>query len=66
MITIEKCSEYNVRVMKNPDFDNMVCGFNLIVKLGDKDELIKFLKCNNGKRHLLLQQSISVFYKDCH
>ena len=51
MITIEKCSEYNVRVMKNPDFDNMVCGFNLIVKLGDKDELIKFLKCNNGKRH---------------
>ena len=28
MITIEKCSEYNVRVMKNSYFDNMVCGFN--------------------------------------
>lgn len=28
MVTIEKCSEYNVRVMKTPDFKNKVHGYN--------------------------------------
>ena len=28
MITIEKCSEYNVRIMKTPDFKNKIHGYN--------------------------------------
>lgn len=28
MVTIEKSSEYNVRALKNPDFDNKVQGYN--------------------------------------
>lgn len=28
MINIEKCSEYNVRVIKSPDFDNNTEGYN--------------------------------------
>jgi len=28
MVTIEECSEYNVRAMKSPDFKNKSHGYN--------------------------------------
>ena len=43
MITIEKCSEYNVRVMKNPDFDNMICGFNFSYPVMNSIEIASLL-----------------------
>ena len=43
MITIEKCSEYNVRVMKNLDFDNQVCGFNFSYPVMNSIEIATLL-----------------------
>lgn len=37
MIEIVKCSEYNVRAMKQPDFKSKICGFNFSYQPDDLD-----------------------------
>lgn len=64
MITIEKCSEYNVRIMKTPDFKNKIHGYNFAYPVMNSIDICNLFISGGSTEILMNGQSKSVWSFD--
>lgn len=64
MITIEKCSEYNVRIMKTPDFKNKIHGYNFAYPVMNSIDICNLFISGGDTEILMNGQSKSVWSFD--